>query len=155
MNPCESFPKVLWIHVNTFVMICETLGRDLWGFTKLSNATQYMLLCRCPSNLLRILSKFMRISMDNWTNSIAQGLMNIRTIILPKQMSIFSHFIVETMCYSNLVVISPNQQETSAVRSTHRQCLEQTSYIREQLINMSKQLKSSKYGILPFTSFGN
>ena len=61
--------------------------------------------------------------MDYWTNSPAQGLMNTRLMILLKWISILCHILVEIMCYSNLVVILPNQPATSAPRSTHRQCL--------------------------------
>ena len=35
MNPCESFPKVLWIHVNPFAVICE-ISQDFGkSFTRL------------------------------------------------------------------------------------------------------------------------
>ena len=79
--------------------------------------------------------------------------MNIGTFILHYWLSIFSHFKVEKMCYNNLVIISPTHQlETSAARSTHRQCLVRPYYTREQLISMSSQLKSCKYSILPFTA---
>ena len=36
-------------------------------------------------------------------------------------------------------------------RSTHRQCLAQTRFTRDQLFNMASQLKSSRYCILPHT----
>ena len=79
--------------------------------------------------------------------------MNTRTMILIKWLSILSYFLAEIMCYSNLVVISPtsqqNQPALSASSSTHRQSLTKTSYTRDQLVNMSRQLKSCKYCILP------
>ena len=95
---------------------------------------------------------FNRISMDYWTNSTAQGLMNTRSMILLIWISILCHILVEIMCYSNLVLISPNQPKTSTPRSIHRQCLVPTRYTRDQLINMSRQLESSKYCTLPHTT---
>ena len=74
--------------------------------------------------------------------------MNTGLMILLKWISILCHILIEIMCYSNLVVILPSQPETSAPRSTHRQCLAQSRYTRDQLFNMSNQLKSSKYCIL-------
>ena len=83
--------------------------------------------------------------------------MNIRTVTLLKWISILSYFLVEIMCYSNLVEISPtsqrNQPASSACSSTHRQCLMRTTYTRNQLITMSRQLKqTSKYCIIPHTT---
>ena len=75
--------------------------------------------------------------------------MNTGLMILLNQISILCHILIEIMCYSNLVVISPSQPETSAPRSTHRQCLARSRHTRDQLFNMSSQLKSSKYCILP------
>ena len=75
--------------------------------------------------------------------------MNTGSMILLKLISILCHILIEKMCYSNLVVILPNQPETSAPRSTHRQCLVPSRYTRDQLFNMPSQLKSSKYCILP------
>ena len=83
--------------------------------------------------------------------------MNIRTVTLLKQISILSYFLLEIICYSNLVVRSPtsrqNQPASSACSSTHRQCLMRTTYTRNQLITMSRQLKqASKYCIIPHTT---
>ena len=79
--------------------------------------------------------------------------MNIGKLILHYRLSILSQFGVEIMCYNNLVVILPTHQlGTSAGRSTHRQCLAQPHYTREQLINMSSKLKLCKYSILPFAA---
>ena len=75
--------------------------------------------------------------------------MNTGLMILLKRISILCHILIEIMCCSNLVVISPSQPDTSAPRSTHRQCLVQSRYTRVQLFNMANQLKSSKYCILP------
>ena len=72
--------------------------------------------------------------------------MNIGKLILHNRLSILSQFRVEIMCYNNLVVISPtHQQESSADRSPHRQCMGGPQYTREQLINMSNKLKMCKY----------
>ena len=83
--------------------------------------------------------------------------MNIRTVTLLKRISILNYILVEIMCYSNLVVISPtsqqNQPASSACSSTHRQCLMQTTYTQNQLITMFRQLKqTSKYYIIPHTT---
>ena len=79
--------------------------------------------------------------------------MNIGKLILHNRLSILSQFSVEIMCYNNLVVISPtHQQESSADRSPHRQCMGGPQYTREQLINMSSKLKLCKYSILPFST---
>ena len=79
--------------------------------------------------------------------------MNIGKLILHNRLSILSQFRVEIMCYNNLVVISPtHQQESSADRSPHRQCMGGPQYTREQLINMSNKLKLCKYSILPFST---
>ena len=75
--------------------------------------------------------------------------MNTGLMILLKQISILCHILIEIMCYSNPVVIPPSQPETSASKSTHRQCLAWGRYTRDQLFNMASQLKSSKYCILP------
>ena len=81
--------------------------------------------------------------------------MNIGKLILHNRLSILSQFRVEIMCYNNLVVISPtHQQESSADRSLHRQCMGGPQYTREQLINMSSKLKLCKYSILPFSTIG-
>ena len=79
--------------------------------------------------------------------------MSTGKLILHYRLSILSQFRVEIMCYNNLVVISPTHQlGTSAGRSTHKQCLVQPHYTREQLINMSSKLKLCKYSILPFAA---
>ena len=79
--------------------------------------------------------------------------MSTRKLILHYRLSILSQFRVEIICYNNLVVISPTHQlGTSAGRPTHRQCLAQPHYTREQLINMSSKLKLCKYSILPFAA---
>ena len=102
----------------------------------------YALVCRHDSNSPSNLSHF---QLDSY------GLMNqfycpqtyeywINDCLL-KQISILCHILIEIMCYSNLVVLSPSQPETSAPRSTHRKCLARSRYTRDQLFNMSSQLK--------------
>ena len=79
--------------------------------------------------------------------------MSTGKLILHYWLGILSQFRVEIMCYNNLVVILPTHQlGTSAERLTHRQCLAQPHYTREQLINMSSKLKLCKYSILPFAA---
>ena len=79
--------------------------------------------------------------------------MSIGKLILHYWLSILSRFRVEIMCYNNLVVMSSTHQlGTSTGGSTHRQCLVQPHYTREQLINMSSKLKLCKYSILPFAA---
>ena len=88
------------------------------------------------------------------TKEPSHGLMNIYSMQLDKWISIiFSIFVAinQIMCFSNLMAISPSENWlTSIHRSLHKFNQSVPVYTRDQLLNMSSNLKQIKYCILPF-----
>ena len=111
----------------------------------------YYVFLRSHTSKSLMLNVYFIKNVDKWPTNLPIRLINICTRCWHIQISIVYYSFLTKMCYSNLILIFPRVNCTTAGRLPHKAEIHAPVYTRKDLFNMSNAVKTdAKYRILPF-----